>query len=110
MPGLRALRQRMCGLRRATRSGTKVQDSAQRACAAGAPHGARVLVIDQHQLHGGVALVRLQVCAGGRNLPHQVARKAVLLHGAGAELGARAATVSAAAFGLGVNQAHGHVS
>lgn len=61
----------------------RLQGSARRACA---PHGARVLVVDQHQLEGGVALVGLQVRARGRDVPHQVARKPVLLHGARPEL------------------------
>ena len=47
---------------------------------AAAPHGAGVVVVGEHQLHGGVALVGLQVRAGGADLPVQVARKAVLLH------------------------------
>lgn len=40
----------------------------------------------EHKLDAGVALVRLQVCARARHLPRHVARKAVLLHLAGAEL------------------------
>ena len=44
------------------------------------PHGARVVVVGEDQLHAGVALVRLQVRARGRDGPVQVACEAVLLH------------------------------
>ncbi len=44
------------------------------------PHAARVVVVREHQLDGGVALVGLQVRACGADLPVQVAREAVLLH------------------------------
>jgi len=69
---------------------------ARRAAWGGAPHGARVVVVGEHELDGRVALVGLQVRARGRDRPGQVARKAMLLHLAGPKLRARARSRQAA--------------
>ena len=47
-----------------------------------APHGAGVVIVCQNELHTGVLVIRLQVCAAGADLPVKIPGEAVLLHGA----------------------------
>ena len=63
-------------------------------------HGAGVVIVGEDDGHLGVAVVGLRVGRGGGHGPVEVARKAVLLHSAGAKLGE--AVRHAAGDGLGL--------
>mmetsp|Transcript_5400 Transcript_5400/g.14571 ORF Transcript_5400/g.14571 Transcript_5400/m.14571 type:complete len:208 (+) Transcript_5400:558-1181(+) len=51
------------------------------------PHGQRVVVLREHQLHRGLWIIGVWVGAGGGDSPVQVPCKAMLLHGARPKLG-----------------------